>query len=544
MGLVREVLGLSSVRRVSLGWGCSVVGEFASTIAVTIFAFDHGGAALVGVYGLARTLPGAVVAPAVMGLAERVRCELLLRWMIAVRAGLLAATAVVAGVQGPPAVVIALGAGSSMLASTYRPLMIAAAPWLVGSPAHLGAVSVVATTTESAGSLVGPFAASVLLTFGAPWMAMAVAACVLAVGAISAWGVHSEQQVDGAATGSGVFADTWRGLRDLGGVAPPAGMAVLLFAQTFVKGALSVLTVVLAVDVFGAGKPAVGWLYFAMGVGGLAGGAVAAAVVHADRLGRTFVAGLFLWGVPLVALAPAPGLWAALAAFVVVGAGNAIQDVGGGTLTPRLFGPAVLGRVLGAEELVVFAGAGMGALAAAPLIGAAGPRGTLLTLGLGLAVLAGGYAIRFVTIDRTLPAADPHADLVRGLGMFAPLPLAAVDLLVTRLTPREYPAGAQVIREGEAGSDYQLVLDGSADVSVRGVARRALGPGDGFGEIALLRDTPRTATITATTHLRTLSLERADFLAAVTGNPRSRARAHDLVRTTLASDPPVDGDAT
>ena len=159
MGLVREVLGLSSVRRVSLGWGCSVVGELTSTIAVMIFAYDHGGAALVGVYGLARTLPGALVAPAVMGLTVRVRGELLLRWITALRAGLLAAAAVVAGVQGPPALVIGLAAGSSTMASTYRPLMIALVPWLVGSPAQLGAANVVATTTESGGSLVGPFAA-------------------------------------------------------------------------------------------------------------------------------------------------------------------------------------------------------------------------------------------------------------------------------------------------------------------------------------------------------------------------------------------------
>jgi len=438
--------------------------------------------------------------------------------------------------------VIGLAAVGSTMASTYRPLMIALVPWLVGSPAQLGAANVVATTTESAGSLVGPFAASVLLTVEAPWMAMAAGACVLAMGAISAGGVRSQQQVEGAATGSSVFGETWRGLRDLGGVAPPAGMVVLLFAQTFVKGALSVLSVVLAVDVFAAGEPAVGWLYVAMGAGGLVGGAAAAAVVHANRLGRAFVAGLCLWGLPLVALAPAPGVWTALAAFAVVGAGNAIQDVGGGTLSPRLFGPGVLGRVLGAEELVVFAGAGLGAVAAAPLIREAGPRGSLLALGSGLVLLTGAYAIRFVQIDRALPAADPHAELVRGLALFAPLPLAAVDLLVTRLSPREYPAGALVIREGDEGSDYQLIIDGSAVASVRGVTRRALGPGDGFGEIALLRQTPRTATITATTPLRTLSLQRDDFLTAVTGNPRSRARADDLVHSILAGDPPGEGE--
>ena len=536
MGAVRDVLRDADVRRLESGWGLSVVGELSGSIAVAIYAFDQGGAALLGVYAASRTLPAAVVAPLVMGLSDRMPRERLLRLATGVRALLLGASAFCGAVHGPAWLVIALAAASSTLASTFRPLLIAILPWLVRSPAELGAVNVLATTMESSGALAGPVLAAALLAAGPAWVAVGVASGFLAVSAAQAWSVHLHQQHTTPQRGPGLLREVFVGLVEMSRVAPPAGMAVLLFAQTFVKGALGVLVVVLAIDVTGVGESAVGWLYAVMGLGGLVGGAVAAAVVRANRLGRAFVTGLLLWGLPLIALAPAPGIVACMAALGVVGAGNALQDVGGGTLTPRLFSPAVLGRVLGAEELIVFAGGGIGAAAAAPMIGAIGPRGTLAALGIGLVGLVLAYLVRFVQIDRAAPATGPRTELIRGLSIFAPLPLASVDLLADRMTVRDYPAGTQVVREGDAGQEYHLIVEGEAGVTVRGTPRRDLGPGDGFGEIALLRDVPRTATVTTRGAMRTYSLQRADFLAAVTGHPFSAATAEDLVRGTLEAD--------
>jgi len=318
-----------------------------------------------------------------MGLSDRVRRELLLRMATGVRAVLLCAAAVAAAAHGPAVVVIALAAASSILASTYRPLLIAILPWLVRSPAQLGAVNVLATTMESSGGLAGPVTAAALLAAGPAWLPVGVASGFLAAATLLLWRVRLYQHPGAGHARGSLLAGTVRGLGEMARVAPPAGMAVLLFAQTFVKGALSVLLVVLALDVVQAGESAVGWLYAAMGVGGLAGGAVAAAVLRANRLGRAFVTGLLLWGLPLALLAPVPGTVTCLAALAVVGTGNAIQDVSGGTLTHRLFTHAVLGRVLGAEELIVFAGGGIGAAAAAPLIAVTGARGTLACWGWG-----------------------------------------------------------------------------------------------------------------------------------------------------------------
>jgi CRP-like cAMP-binding protein len=143
-----------------------------------------------------------------------------------------------------------------------------------------------------------------------------------------------------------------------------------------------------------------------------------------------------------------------------------------------------------------------------------------------------------------MPAPGPEVGLLRNLPMFAPLPLAVTDLLAAELEPRQFPAGTVVIREGEAGDHFHLIVDGSAAVSVQGAPRPSLQRGDCFGEIALLRDIPRTATVTAEQPLRTLALGREEFLTAVTGNPASKAAVNALAAQRLSTDPPDRSDGS
>jgi CRP-like cAMP-binding protein len=143
-----------------------------------------------------------------------------------------------------------------------------------------------------------------------------------------------------------------------------------------------------------------------------------------------------------------------------------------------------------------------------------------------------------------MPAPGPEVGLLYNLPMFAPLPLAVTELLATEIEPRQFPAGAVVMREGEAGDHFHLIVDGSAAVSVRGAPRPSLHRGDGFGEIALLRDIPRTATVTAEGPLRTLALGRDEFLTAVTGNSLSKMAANELAAGRLSTDPPNRDDGS
>src|SRR5215831_12483848 len=543
MGTVRDALQLPDMRRIELGYGTSITGELAGTVALVVYSLSEGGAALVAAYAASRTLAGMGVALVLTGVTNRLRRDRLLRWITSVRTVLLAAAALLAAFHQPPAAVIAVGAASSSLAGTYRPLRAAVLPWLVRTPAELAASNDVTAVMENSGALIGPLLAGSLLAVVGPAAAMAAAAGSLAIATVSLlWlTVPGPPKLAGRAAGH-VVRDITSGLAEFLRMAPPGGVAILAFAQTLLRGALVVLIAVLAVRVLGLGGSAVGWLNAALGAGGLVGAALAAVAVRVTRLGRSFITGMLLWGLPLALLALAQATALAYLALVIVGVGNAVVDVSGFTMVTRLAGPGTAGKALGALEFAALAGLATGSILTPPLLDAAGVRGTLAVLGGGLVVLALAHAARFRRLDRALPAPSPEAGLLYHLPMYAPLPLAVTDLLAAEAEPRQFPAGTVVTREGEVGDRFYLITGGAAAVSVRGAPKPSLLRGDCFGEIALLRGTPRTATVTAERPLHTLTFGREEFLTAVTGNSTSMAAADALAAQRLSTDPPGRGD--
>ena len=537
---LRDVLRLPDVRRLELAWGLSLIGFFASTIALFVYAFDEGGATLVAIYCVARAAPGAVVTPALLSLTDRVPVDRLLRATTRARAALVALAAGGAALHASPAVVLTLASISASMTATFRPAQATALPWLARSPAELTAANVAATMSENTAALVGPALAGVVLAVSGAGTALAVAAAFLGAAFLALWRLRVPALAQDArrATSRGPVRDVAEGAASLVRIARPAGYVVLGFAQTFVRGALLVLLVVVALDVLSLGIGAVGWLNAAIGAGGLVGGALAARLARLSRLGRLFVLGVALWGLPLVALGATSTVAVAYLALVIVGVGNAVEDAAAFTLLPRLLGHRKAAPALGAFEIVVFAGLSAGSATAPAISHWLGPRDALVAIGATLAVLALAYLPRYMQIDRTTPAPGPEIALLRGLAMFAPLPVATVDQLATVLVHHEYQPGATVMREGERGDCFHIVVSGRAHVAVRGRSVRYLQHGECFGEIALLRDVPRTATVTAVEALRTVALTRADFLAAVTGDRISAQAAHDLADERLAAGSP------
>jgi cyclic nucleotide-binding protein/MFS transporter len=545
LGTVRDALQLPGMRRIELGYGLSITGELAGTVALVVYAVSAGGAGLVAVYAASRTVAGMGVALVLTGITSRLRRDRLLRWSIALRMVLLAAAALLAASGQPPAAVIATGAASSALAGTYRPLQAAVLPWLVRTPAELAASNAVTAVMENSGALAGPLLAGGLLAVAAPAAAIAAAAGVLAATSLSLLRLTVPDTPDLPGHGAvQVARDVASGLAEFVRMAPPGGIAILAFAQTLFRGALVVLIAVLAVHVLALGGSAVGWLTAAFGAGGLAGGALAAGAVRITRLGRSFITGMLVWGLPLALLALRPAAALAYLALVIIGIGNAVVDVSAFTLVTRLAGPRTAGKVLGALEFVALAGLATGSILTPLLLQLFGTRGTLALLGGGLAGLALAHAARFRRLDQAVPAPGPETGLLISLPMFAPLPLAITDLLAAEIEPRQFPAGTVVIREGEPGDHFHLIIEGSATVSVHGTPRPSLHRGDCFGEIALLRDTPRTATVTAEQPLHTLALGREQFLTAVTGNPASKTAADELAAQRLSTDAPHRSDGS
>jgi CRP-like cAMP-binding protein len=120
--------------------------------------------------------------------------------------------------------------------------------------------------------------------------------------------------------------------------------------------------------------------------------------------------------------------------------------------------------------------------------------------------------------------------------MFAPLPPPTIEWMAAHLRELDAPSGTAIVREGQPGDRFYLIDHGACEVTIGEQAVRRLGPGDGFGEIALLRRVPRTASVWAIEPTSLLTLDRDAFLRAVTGHVGSRAAADELAATRLADD--------
>jgi CRP-like cAMP-binding protein len=117
--------------------------------------------------------------------------------------------------------------------------------------------------------------------------------------------------------------------------------------------------------------------------------------------------------------------------------------------------------------------------------------------------------------------------------MLQPLPLPAIEHLARGLEPVQVPAGQAVFGQGDPADRFYVIETGAADVLGDGHVVATLGPGDGFGEIALLRRVPRTATVRAATDLQLQALTSDRFLPVVTGFPPSAREAGTSMDTML-----------
>jgi len=134
--------------------------------------------------------------------------------------------------------------------------------------------------------------------------------------------------------------------------------------------------------------------------------------------------------------------------------------------------------------------------------------------------------------EATAPARD-RVELLRRSPIFAPLPDAALDDLAARLIPFWASANETIIREGDEGDLFYLVGEGRLDVSVEGCHVTTLGPADPAGEIALLRDGRRTATIVAREPVELYALTREDFLDVVASHEASARAAEGMIAIRL-----------
>jgi MFS family permease len=545
-GLLRERLGESAaafaevfrnpgLRRVQLAWAGSVAGDWAYAVALAVYAYGAGGAAAVGLVGLIRFVPAAVAAPFAGIIADRFRRERVMLAADLVRAVALAAAAVAVFADAPPALVYVLAAVVSVVAMAFRPAQAAVLPSLARSPDELTAANVASTTIESVGSFAGPALGGFLLAATDAGVVFAVTAGTFLWSAALVSRISTKAREPRPAAGPGLLAEATAGFRAITSDSRLRVLTLLFSAQTLVAGALNVLIVVLALELLDVGDAGVGWLNAAVGAGGIAGAALALALVGRRRLAGDFGLGLILWGAPIALIAVFPDLVPALVLLAVVGVGNTIADIAGLTLLQRAIPDEVLARAFGVLESLWVGTIGLGAVLVPPLIAALGERGALLATGALLPVLAALYWRRLAAIDKEAPPATRELALLRAIPLFAPLPVPTIEHLARSLAPVRVEAGQAVLRQGEAGDRFFVIGSGRAAITADGRRLRTLEAGDHFGEIALLRDVPRTASVTAQTELELYALERDEFVAAVTGHSASAEAADAVIGARLGS---------
>ncbi|HWI00760.1 MAG TPA: MFS transporter [Propionibacteriaceae bacterium] len=523
-----------NLRRAQLSFLGAWTAEWAFTVALGIVAYRAGGPTAVGLVGLLRMVPSAVIAPLAAPLADRGRRERVLVLVSTVRGVATGVAGIVVAVNGPIVIVYILAALSTIAATLYRPAHSALLPSLCRTGHELASANVVRGMLDSIATLVGPLLAAVILKFTNVAVVFAVAsAASLAAAAILLRLRYDAPPRPPAPRGAHLMADVAEGVRAIVGNRELATFTGLGMAQTFTRGALTVFTVVVALDLLDTGEPGVGTLTAAIGAGAVVGSLIASLLVGSRRLAQWFGVGVALWGLPIALIPLFPWEAIALTLLAGVGIGNALVDVGLFTLMARLAPDEVLARVFGLFESLITLAVGLGALVASLLIELTSLPAALVIVGALCPILVVAAWRRLRRLDRYIGELDQEIRLLHGVHMFQPLPLPAIEHLARGLEPVRVAAGQEVVRQGDPGDRFYVIETGAANVVGNGRLLATLGPGDGFGEIALLRRVPRTATVRAATDLELQALTCDRFLPVVTGFPPSAREAGAEVEEML-----------
>jgi MFS family permease len=526
--VLRRVFASRTLRRVALaflGFSCAEHGVW---VAMIVYAYQQGGTTEAAVIAVVQLLPAAAVAPWASRLADRRGGAVGLWAGYVVQALGMGLTATLLFLDAPPAAAYAGAVVAASAVTLTRPAQAALIPTLVEKPAELTAANAVIGWVESASLFIGPALTGLLIGLSGPAASFAVfgvvvAGCALLVSGIArhAWHATGVAATEEDARATGAMA----ALRE-----QPGAVALLAVCsiQFVAYGALDVLIVVLAVELLSLGASGAGYLNAAFGAGGVLGGIGTLWLVGRSHLAPPLVTAVLAWGLAFFVIGVWPSAIGAFLLFAVAGAAWTMLDVAGRTLLQRAMPPDVRGRVFGVLEGLSMLSLALGSLAVPALAALGGPRVAVGGVG-ALLILVAVASLRLVrNLDRAGAPLPEELELLRASPLFGMLSVPVLEDLARGLVQVDVPANQVFVREGEHGERFYLVGSGRVAVSVQGRQVAELGPGDGFGEIALLRDGIRTSTVTATEPLTLLALDRERFLAAVTGSPQAQLAAEDM----------------
>jgi len=527
---VRSAFRNPNLRRIELAFAAAIIGRYAVFLAVTLYTYHVGGVTAVAILTAVRQALAAVAAPFAGSLADRFSRERVMLASDLARFGFTAAMALLVHSGAPAVTVYACSVVVSIAGSVFRPAEASLTAAVARSPQELTAANVAGNSFESVGIFVGPsLGALIVAAAGYTWafavIALAFATSGLFVARIRDVPPRERIEPDEDDEDSGSVRD---GLAAI--VAEPRlGLLFVLYgAQCFVAGALGVLEIAMALSLLGTGNAGVGLLQSASGIGAIFGAGLAVALIARSKLASDLALGLVLWGTPLLLIGAFPHIWVAAIALAVLGAGNSIVDISAITLIQRTAPPAVAGRVFGALESMIVAMLALGALVTPPVVHWIGIRGSLVVFGAILPALVLVTAPRLRGIDRGARVPEEQLAALRTVPFLAVLPAQTLETLAVQATRVELPAGSTLFSQGDEGDSFYVLDAGKLTIDLPEGTKIEEAPGY-VGEIALLRDVPRTATVRAVEDATLWALGRDTFLDAVAGHTRASSRAEGIV---------------
>ncbi|HEY7737434.1 MAG TPA: MFS transporter [Candidatus Limnocylindria bacterium] len=534
----RRVFANPALARLMIGEFVSSIGDWLYLVALLVVVYRAGASPLVlGLVGAARVVPYILLSVPAGIAADRYDRRLILIGTDLARGVIMLALTALTLVDGSIVLVVVLSLLAACFSAFFSPAIGSLIPTLVRDERELGPANAAWSSLDNLAFIIGPAVGAILIGLGSIPLAFLLNAVSFFVVAAVLWrlpreGARVAVSADATAAPAVGFRESVRPV-----LRPLSGLGLINVVDGFVSGGLAVLTVVIAIEVLGAGDAGTGWLNAAIGLGGLIGALLAGPMTLRRRLDIPLAVGGVTLGVGIILVGQSAVLLAAIAAMAVATAGMLVLEIVATTIFQREVPDAILGRTIGAMDTVTVAAYAVGAFLAPVLSAVIGPVAVLL--GFGIAMVAAAIVGTLVVGRSAAPPLDPGIERFVRLPLFDGLSPASLEQAANHLARLRVTPGEVVVRQGDPADRFFHILDGRFEVTQTkdpGSAPRflrTLGPDEVFGEIGLLDGVPRTATVTATGEGSLLALDGPRFLELVAAGPGLTSRLLDVHRGAL-----------
>jgi CRP-like cAMP-binding protein/MFS family permease len=494
--------------------------QYTSGMVIWLYVFARGGTEAISLLVITSSGTVAVLAAPMSGFADRYGRARIAAVGALLRAAVLLAMALSIAAKWPVGTTIVLAGLEGAVYSVGAPALRALAPTLVQSPSELGSVNLIISLGLALAVFLGPLVGGLAygLIGAVPVVTVVAVVFALSYPRLSRFREQGPPVEAERATQSGhrKLTEALAGLRSAASERDIRLTLLVFCGYSFAVGILDVVLIVIARDVLHQSDGGAGALYSAFGVGGLLAGVGIGQLVRA-RLARVFGIAVVLWAVPIAGIAFVTQAAIAWVCAFFAGIAGTVAQAAGDTVLQRATPDRLMSRVLGAYEALTGTAYMVAALVPAILISSLGVR-TVLVLGAAVAPLVVICCWRgLLQLDRDLDVDDERLKLVSSVPWLHTGSLAEQDRVATLLEEQSASTGDVILYQGETGARFYILRSGAARVLVDGREVARLGAGDWFGEVALLSDIPRTATVQATETSALLALADDDFHRALAG---------------------------